>query len=130
VAAVIAKAVSSPAAEGLTYELGGPTVYTMRQMELILTSRPAAPAAWLPLPWFAASLIGKAGDVMAGVIPLAPPLTTDQVELLKTDNVAEHGLPGLAEAGVVPTSVEAIVPSYLYRYRKGGQYAETPAGAF
>jgi uncharacterized protein YbjT (DUF2867 family) len=130
VAAVIAKAVSSPAAEGLTYELGGPTVYTMRQiLELILVETGRA-RGLLPLPWFAASLIGRAGDVMAGVVPLAPPLTTDQVELLKSDNVAEHGLPGLAEAGVVPTSVEAIVPSYLYRYRKGGQYAATPAGAF
>jgi uncharacterized protein YbjT (DUF2867 family) len=130
VAAVIAKAVSSPEAEGLTYELGGPTVYTMRQiLEMILTETGRA-RGLLPLPWFAASLIGKAGDVMAGIIPLAPPLTSDQVELLKSDNVAEHGLPGLAEAGVVPTSVEAIVPSYLYRYRKGGQYAATPAGAF
>ena len=46
------------------------------------------------------------------------------------DNVANNGLPGLAEAGVVPTAVEAVVPSYLYRYRKGGQYAEVPAGAF
>jgi NADH dehydrogenase len=44
--------------------------------------------------------------------------------------LAEAGLPGLAEAGVTPTSVEAIVPAYLYRYRKGGQYAPTPEGAF
>jgi hypothetical protein len=41
-----------------------------------------------------------------------------------------NGLPGLAEAGVVGTAVEAVVPTYLYRYRKGGQYAEVPAGAF
>jgi len=50
--------------------------------------------------------------------------------MLKTDNVADGGLPGLAEAGVIGTAVEAVVPTYLYRYRKGGQYAETPAGAF
>ena len=130
VAAVIAKAVSDPAAVGVTYELGGPTVYTMREiLELILTEtgrkRPLA-----PVPWPVAALIGSLGDVQAGIIPLAPPLTTDQVEMLKSDNVAEAGLPGLAEAGVVPTAVEAVIPSYLYRYRKGGQYAPTPAGAF
>ena len=128
VAAVIAKAVASPAAVGVTYELGGPAVYTMREIQqLILTetgrSRPLA-----ALPWPIASLIGSLGDLVAGIAP--PPLTSDQVEMLKTDNVAEHGLPGLAEAGVVGTTVEAVVPTYLYRYRKGGQYAETPAGAF
>jgi NADH dehydrogenase len=126
VAAVVAKAVSSPAAEGLTYELGGPAVYSFKAlMELILreTGRNRVLA---PIPFFAAGLIGKVGDLS----PIAPPLTSDQVESLKTDNVADHGLPGLAEAGVVPTAVEAVVPSYLYRYRKGGQYAEVPAGAF
>jgi NADH dehydrogenase len=126
VAAVVSKAVSSPAAEGLTYELGGPAVYSFKAlMELILreTGRNRVLA---PIPFFAASLIGKVGDLS----PIAPPLTSDQVESLRTDNVADHGLPGLAEAGVVPTAVEAVVPSYLYRYRKGGQYAEVPAGAF
>lgn len=130
VAAVIANAVTSPAAVGVTYELGGPTIYTMREiLELILTetgrNRPL-----LPVPWPLAGLIGTLGDLQASVLPLAPPLTTDQVEMLKSDNVADHGLPGLAEAGVVPTAVEAVVPTYLYRYRKGGQYAETPAGAY
>jgi NADH dehydrogenase len=126
VAAVVAKAVSSPAAEGLTYELGGPTVYSFKAlMELILreTGRNRVLA---PIPFFAAGLIGKVGDLS----PINPPLTSDQVESLRTDYVADHGLPGLAEAGVVPTAVEAVVPSYLYRYRKGGQYAEVPAGAF
>jgi NADH dehydrogenase len=130
VAAVIAKAVASPAAVGVTYELGGPTVYTMREiLRLVLTEtgrdRPLA-----PLPWPIASLLGSVGDILAGIVPLAPPVTSDQVEMLKSDNVADGGLPGLAEAGVIPTAVEAVVPTYLYRFRKGGQYAETPAGAF
>lgn len=130
VAAVIAKAVASPAAVGVTYELGGPTVYTMREiLQLILTETGRA-RPLVALPWPVASLIGSLGDIQASILPIAPPLTSDQVEMLKTDNVAEGGLPGLAEAGVVPTAVEAVVPTYLYRYRKGGQYAETPAGAF
>lgn len=130
VAAVIAGAVSNPAAEGLTYELGGPGVFTMREILQLILTETGRDRVLLPLPWFAASLLGKIGDIQAGILPIAPPITSDQVELLKFDNVAEHGLPGLAEAGVVPTSIEAIVPSYLYRYRKGGQYAATPAGAF
>ncbi|WP_297507519.1 complex I NDUFA9 subunit family protein [uncultured Caulobacter sp.] len=128
VAAVIAKAVASPAAVGVTYELGGPSVYTMREiLELILVETGRA-RPLLPLPFPVAALIGQVGDVVAVFLP--PPLTSDQVEMLKSDNVAEHGLPGLAEAGVGATAVEAVVPTYLYRYRKGGQYAETPAGAF
>jgi NADH dehydrogenase len=126
VAQVVAKAVSDPAAEGLTYELGGPAVYSFKELLEMILLETARDRVLAPLPWFAASLIGKVGELS----PLAPPLTSDQVESLKTDNVAGAGLPGLAEAGVVPTTVESVVPSYLYRYRKGGQYAEVPAGAF
>jgi len=130
VAAVITRAVSDPAMAGLTYELGGPSVFTMRQiLELILTET-GRDRPLVPLPWPIATLIGQLGDIQSGILPIAPPITSDQVELLKSDNVADHGLPGLAEVGIVPTSIEAIVPSYLYRYRKGGQYAPTPAGAF
>jgi NADH dehydrogenase len=130
VAAVIAKAVASPAAEGLTYELGGPTVYSFKSLMELILRETGRHRVLVPLPWFAAGLIGKLGDLVAGLLPLAPPLTSDQVESLKSDNVADTGLPGFAEAGVIPTPVESVVPSYLYRYRKGGQYAEVPAGAF
>ena len=126
VAAVIAKAVSHPAAEGLTYELGGPAVYSFKELLELILVETGRNRVLAPIPFFAAGWIGKVGDLS----PINPPLTSDQVESLKTDNVAGAGLPGLAEAGVVPTAVEAVVPSYLYRYRKGGQYAEVPAGAF
>jgi NADH dehydrogenase len=130
VAQVVAKAVASPAAEGLTYELGGPSVYSFKQLLELILRETGRHRVLVPLPWFAASLIGKFGDVAAGLLPIAPPLSSDQVESLKADNVADSGLPGLAEAGVVPTPVESVVPTYLYRYRKGGQYAEVPAGAY
>jgi len=126
VAAVVAKAVSNPAAEGLTYELGGPAVYSFKEILEFILRETGRNRLLAPLPWFAANFIGKVGDLS----PITPPLTSDQVESLKADNVANNGLPGLAEAGVIPTAVEAVVPSYLYRYRKGGQYAEVPAGAF
>ena len=53
-----------------------------------------------------------------------PPVTTDQVELLKTDSVVSGAYPGLPELGITPTTLEAVLPTYLYRYRKGGQYAD------
>lgn len=131
VAAAIAKIIATPGAQGQTFELGGPTVYTFKELlELVLTETGRA-RVLAPLPWPIASLVGKLGDIQASLLPLAPPLTTDQVALLKAgDNVVAPGAKGLADLGVIPTAVEAVVPSYLYRYRKGGQYAPTPAGAF
>ena len=55
---------------------------------------------------------------------IAPQITTDQVALLQRDNVADPALPGLAALGVTPTALEAVLPTYLWKYRKGGQFAE------
>jgi NADH dehydrogenase len=125
VAAAVAACVADPAAAGRTYELGGPAVMSLRQLmqttlDQIQRSRPI-----LPLPWAVAGLLGRLGD-LASILPLpiAPPITSDQVRLLKADNVVDPKLPGLAALGVTPTAVEAIIPTYLYRYRPGGQFAE------
>jgi hypothetical protein len=66
--------------------------------------------------------MGMAGDLQAMV--MTPVLTTDQVASLRSDNVVTPGAPGLAALGVTPTTLEAILPTYLNRYRKGGQYAD------
>lgn len=128
VAAAIAQAVADPSLAGATLELGGPTVMTLREIVELVLRETGRNRPIIGLPWGLAGLMGKAGDI-AGVL-IAPPITSDQVLMLKTDNVAGlHGQPGLERLGIVPTPVEAVVPSYLYRYRKGGQYAEAPAGA-
>jgi NADH dehydrogenase len=77
------------------------------------------------VPFPIANLIGSAGDLVAGLIP--PPLTSDQVKMLRNDNVVAPGALTLADLGVEPTALEAILPTYLFRYRKGGQYAEAIA---
>ena len=46
--------------------------------------------------------------------------------MLKTDNVVSAGAPGLSDLGIEATGLEAIAPSYLWRYRRGGQFAENP----
>jgi NADH dehydrogenase len=56
-----------------------------------------------------------------------PPLTPDQVRLLRHDNVVAPAAAGLADLGIVPTTVEAEVPAYLWRYRAKGQYADLTA---
>jgi NADH dehydrogenase len=126
VGAAIAAALDQETAKGRTYELGGPAVYSFRQlMELIL--KETHRRRWLaPTPFPLAKALGTVGDI-AAMLPFPPPITSDQVALLKTDNVAGRGLPGLADLGVPATALEAVVPTYLWKFRKGGQFAQPEA---
>lgn len=130
VAEAIANAVSREDAAGKTFELGGPRSYTFKEIykfigETIDRKRYAA-----PLPFFIAKPLGLTfGALFRYVWPLSsgilggPPITGNQVELLKTDNVVSDGALTLSDLGVTEIeSIEAIVPSYLYRFRPYGQY--------
>ncbi len=129
VAAAVAKVLGDSDAAGRTYELGGPTVYSFRDLLAFILRETGRARLLVPVPWFAAKILGVIGDVQAAVPIIPPQLTSDQVESLRADNVVSEGAAGLAELGIEPRAVEAIVPTYLYRYRKGGQYAATPEGA-
>jgi uncharacterized protein YbjT (DUF2867 family) len=129
VGAAICACVLDPASEGRTYELAGPATYTFKQlMEMIARETLRSPLL-LPLPFPLARLMGIGGDLIALLTPFPPLVTSDQVELLKADNAVGMGAPGLAELGVTPTPLESILPTYLYRYRPGGQYAGSTAPA-
>lgn len=129
VAAAVAKVLGDSDAAGRTYELGGPTVYSFRDLLAFILRETGRARLLVPVPWFAAKILGVIGDVQAAVPIIPPQLTSDQVESLRADNVVSEGAAGLAVLGIEPRAVEAIVPTYLYRYRKGGQYAATPEGA-
>ena len=129
VAQAIATCVVDPATAGRTYELGGPSVFTFRELMQLTLAEIQRHRLLVPLPWPLAGLIGLAGDIQSAVLPFPPMLTSDQVALLHRDNVANPALPGLAELGIVPAAAEAIIPTNLYRYRKGGQFADAPAVA-
>ncbi len=112
VADAIVAALNDAAATSKTYELTGPTVYNFKElMELILavTNRKRL---LMPLCYTAAELVG----FFAGLLP-KPLLTRDQVILLQSDNVASGDLPGLADLGVQIHTAEAILPTYLHRFR-------------
>lgn len=110
--------------QGLTYELGGPTVYTFKAL-LQFTLKAIDKRRFLvPVPWFAATPMGWLGEV-SGMTPLLDPfLTRDQVEDLKRDNVVESEAKGFADLDITPDTIEAIVPLYLERFRKYGQFHE------
>lgn len=125
VAEAAAAALARDDAAGRTFELGGPTVYTFKELMQLTEREACRKRLLLPVPFVAAELLGLGGDLLA-FAGLSPALTTDQVRLLKRDNVAGAGAPGLADLGVVPTAAESILPSYLWLYRRGGQFAEQP----
>jgi len=112
-----AKALEMSAAAGETYELGGPAVYTYRElMELLL--RVVNRRRML------VSVPERMALILAGVASLLPtkPLTRDMVKLAVADNVVAPGAKGLDAFGIVPASVELILPTYMDRYRRGGRW--------
>jgi uncharacterized protein YbjT (DUF2867 family) len=121
VAAAIAKAAAGEAKPGAIYELGGPEIFTFRELMEFVLATIGRRRLLLPLPFGIARL-------QAAVLELLPkpPLTRDQVELLRTDNVVSDAARNegrtLADLGIVPRSVAAIVPAYLWRFRKAGQF--------
>ncbi len=121
----LAQAVTRDAAAGQTYELGGPATYTFKTLMEMLLAETGQQRLLVPIPFPAASALGKLFELTAGLVP--PPVTADQVEALRVDNVCTGACPGLADLGLTPTTLEAILPTYLYTYRKGGQYADQDA---
>ena len=129
VAAAAVAALESEAARGRIYELGGPEVYSFKELMDFILDATRRKRLLVPVPFFAASGLGLMGEI-TGALPFVQPfLTRDQVTLLKKDNVvgaSGEDVGTLADLGVEPETVEAIVPSYLERFRKGGQFSEEP----
>jgi uncharacterized protein YbjT (DUF2867 family) len=111
VADAVMAVLTQPEMAGRTYELGGPTVYSFKELLAYLLRVTGRRRLLLNLPFGIASLQAK----LLRFLP-EPPLTPDQVELLKRDNVVGQGSPGLAELGISPTPLEVIVPEYLRAY--------------
>lgn len=117
----VVRLVDAGEADGRTYELGGPEVFSFRRLMQFTLDTIERRRPLIPIPWGVARLQAT----VMGLLP-NPMLTTDQVELLKRDNVvsaeAEREGRTLKGLGVTPSGIEGIVPGYLYRYRKAGQF--------
>lgn len=124
VADAIAKA-AGQGTTGETYELGGPRVYSFKELLAFTLQSIDRKRLLLPIPWFGAKILGGVGDV-SGMLPFVSPfLTKDQVANLRTDNVVSDDAKGFQDLGIETETIEAIVPDYLQRYRKYGQFHET-----
>jgi uncharacterized protein YbjT (DUF2867 family) len=125
VAAAIATAVDGQAKPGTVYELGGPDVQTFRELMEYLLTVIERRRLLVPLPF----AMAKLQAALLQLLP-KPPLTPDQVELLRTDNVVSDAARRqgrtLQDLGIDPTAIATIVPTYLWRFRKTGQFSRRP----
>jgi uncharacterized protein YbjT (DUF2867 family) len=121
VAEGIAKAVDGEAKPGTVYEFGGPDVRTFKELMEFTLATIERRRLLVPVPF----AILKLQAAFLQFLP-KPPLTPDQVELLKSDNVvsaAAHQQNRTLEGlGIVPNSIASIVPDYLWRFRTAGQF--------
>lgn len=122
VATAIADAVDGKLRAGTTYELGGPDVRTFKELMQYILVTIERRRLLVPLPFFAAKF--QAMFLQFAPAPLT--LTPGQVEMLRTDNVVSDAAKAdkrtFAGIGIEPEPIEAIVPSYLWRFRKAGQF--------
>ncbi|MCE3248440.1 MAG: complex subunit family protein [Geminicoccaceae bacterium] len=120
VADAIVAALEREDARGETFELGGPKVYSFAELMRYMLKVVGRRRLLLPLSFEVATLQARVMELLP-----APPLTRDQVELLKTDNVVGAHARTLADLGITPTPIELVVPDYLVRYRaRPGALAE------
>jgi uncharacterized protein YbjT (DUF2867 family) len=132
VAEAAARAVDGEARAGAIYELGGPDIETLRALVDFTLATIGRRALVVPMPWPAARLQGYALEIAdrltLGLLPDALKLSRDQVELLKVDNVVSDAARAegrtLEGLGIVPTGYEAVAASYLWRFRKAGQFTQ------
>jgi uncharacterized protein YbjT (DUF2867 family) len=121
VADAIVAALEREDAGGATYELGGPKVYSFAELMRYMLKVIGRRRLLLPLSFELATLQARVLERLP-----TPPLTRDQVELLKTDNVVGANARTLADLGITPTPIELVVPDYLVRYRADPAVAAEP----
>jgi uncharacterized protein YbjT (DUF2867 family) len=115
--AISAAALDPKSHGGKTYELAGPEVKTMRDLNAQIAELAGYHPDLADVPGFIASAVAS-----LGFLPGAP-LTRDQWLMLQRDNVASGELPGFEAFGITPTPLGAVAPEWLGRFRKGGRFA-------
>jgi len=108
VAEAVTRILADPGNCGRTYEFGGPAVYTLRELYTLALQAAGKRRVLVPVPFALAELLARMLEWLPG-----PPLTTGQVDLLRTDNVASGSLPGLRELGIEPKALAQIMSSQL-----------------
>jgi NADH dehydrogenase len=126
VAAAVLASIDGPQTGGATYELGGLEVMSFKELMALVLAIIERRRLLLPIPFGLARAMASVLELPTRLLGIKPLLTPDQVELLQRDNVvsgeAERAGRTLAGLGIEPAAMRAIVPTYLWRFRKSGQF--------
>ena len=121
IAEAVGRAIDGDAKPGTIYELGGPQVRSFKELMEFILATVERRRLLVPVPF----ALMKLQAAFLQFLP-KPPLTPDQVEMLKADNIvsaAAHAQSRTLEGlGVIPNPMESVVPDYLWRFRKTGQF--------
>jgi uncharacterized protein YbjT (DUF2867 family) len=114
VAEAIAEALATPTTRGRLYELGGPRVYTYKELMQLVLARSERKRLLMPVPYFA-------WEALAALMAPLPgrPISRNQVELMRQDNVVRADALTLADLGIAPIPVEAMWPTYPGQHGSG-----------
>ncbi|WP_034992883.1 complex I NDUFA9 subunit family protein [Beijerinckia mobilis] len=134
VAKAVAGSLNGNVKTGTIYELGGPEIRSMREIMEFILATIERQRLLLPIPFPLAKLVAFGTEIAEalslGLFPSTFSLTRDQVELLRRDNIVSEEAKAegrsLQAFGLEPESFETIVPTYLYRFRKAGQFSDQP----
>ncbi len=117
VAKAVVKSLTLNNSEPKIYELGGPENYTFKELMKILLNQIKKERFLMPVPFN----IAKFNSYFLQMFP-NPILTPDQVEMLKYNNIVYGQYPTLKDLGIGATTIQSILPKYIYRFRNGGQF--------
>ena len=108
VAEAIARALQGMERNAITYEYGGPRVYSYEELLRVVAQKARLKPLLIPVPF-------AAWQALAGFAEMfpSPPVTRNQVELMQADNVTSPGMPGFGELEISPRSVEEILQEIL-----------------
>jgi NADH dehydrogenase len=124
VARAAVKVLERPDTARTVFELGGPRVYSYRELVALTLKEIDRKKPMLPLPAALMKLAGFFAEFQPALLG-PPPITRDQADLLTRDNIVRAGARTLADLGIEPTAAEAILPTYLDRFRPAGRYNQT-----
>jgi len=119
VADAVERCLAEPATKSRVFELGGPATYSFKDLLKLILADTCRERLLIPVPGPFAALMALATSPLPN-----PPLTLDQLAQLKRDNIVQagEGIGTLAELGITPTALEPVLPTYLWRFRKTGQF--------
>jgi uncharacterized protein YbjT (DUF2867 family) len=111
VAEAIVRALQRTEIEPITFECGGPRVYTYEELLKTIAREAGLKPILIPVPFAAWQALAWIAEMMP-----SPPITRNQVELMQADNVSSSNMPGFGELGIPPHTVEETLPEILHTY--------------